>query len=273
LDQGSKARGELLAYDEPAPYERVDFGVGRSVVVVCDHARNRVPQSLGTLGLAPRHFYDHIAWDIGAEGVARGLAEKLRAPLIVGVYSRLVLDLNRSERDASAIPAISDGVLVPGNIALSQAARRQRFRAIHDVYHTAVDELLAENTTGSLCPTLIAIHSFTPQVSGIYRPWHAGVLWDKDPRVALPLLAALRAAGDIVVGDNEPYSGRHTADYTVDLHAELAGYAYGAIEIRQDQIQSVEGQQAWANRLFDALVPILDDEKIYSRRDGWSLEA
>lgn len=254
----------LLDGDEPLPFERREFGAGRSIVVVCDHASNRIPRRLGTLGLADHYLRDHIAWDIGAEGVATELAEMLRVPMIVGTYSRLVVDLNRAKHDASAIPPISDGVLVPGNVALNGFERRERLDAIHDVYHAALDRLLAENASVDRSPVVVAIHSFTPQVSGIGRPWHAGVLWDKDPRVALPLLAALRAPGDIMVGDNEPYSGRHPADYTIDSHAERNGYAHAAIEIRQDQIQSRQGQRAWAERLFHALTPILEIERIYS---------
>jgi len=258
MDQGATKARAVFDSEDPPPFERFDFGSGRSIVVICDHARNQIPRQLGTLGLADHHLQDHIAWDIGA---------RLRVPLIVGGYSRLVVDLNRAKHDASAIPSISDGVLVPGNIALDRVARQERFSAIHDVYHHAVDRLLAETRTDDHCPVIIAIHSFTPQVSGVSRPWHAGVLWDKDPRVALPLLAALRAPGDIMVGDNEPYSGRHAADYTIDTHAEPNGYAHAAIEIRQDQIQSRHGERAWAERLFHALAPIFEDKRIYARQE------
>jgi predicted N-formylglutamate amidohydrolase len=258
----------LLGADDPPVFERWDFGSGRSMVVVCDHARNSMPRSLGTLGLAENHLTDHIAWDIGAEGVARGLAERLEAPLVLGGYSRLVVDLNRAKSDVSAIPPISDGVLVPGNLSLDEVSRRERFAVLHDAYHAAVDRVLEENTSPGRCPVMIAVHSFTPQVSGVRRPWHAGILWNKDHRVALKLLAALRADGDVLIGDNEPYSGRHPADYTIDSHAELRGFAHAGIEIRQDLIHSPQGQRDWAERLYAALTPILQDPRMFSRLDG-----
>ncbi len=236
------------------------------MLVVCDHARKNVPRALGDLGLASHHLSDHIGWDIGAEGVARRLAERLGSTLVCGAYSRLVVDLNRAPRDPSAIPAISDGILVPGNIGLDRRARALRIESIHMPYHDVVDALLDEKHRLFGFAAMIAVHSFTPRVSGIWRPWHAGVLWDKDSRIAIPLLQSLRANADIVVGDNEPYSGRHTADYTIDLHAEGGGLAYAAIEIRQDQIQSERGQTAWADRLCEALEPILG---VVNLSTGW----
>ncbi len=250
---------ELLQRDEPEAFERIDFGSAGPVLVVCDHARNRVPRSLGRLGLADHHLSDHIGWDIGAEGVAKALAERLGSTVIVGQYSRLVVDLNRAARDPSVIPAMSDGILVPGNVGIDPLARKARIESIHEPYHAAVDAVIAEKHEIYGYAAMIAVHSFTPRISGIWRPWHAGVLWDKDSRIAVPLLQSLWAQNnDVVVGDNEPYSGRHTADYTIDLHAEGGGLAYAGIEIRQDQIQWQSGQTEWAERLHAALEPVLE---------------
>lgn len=252
------ARPGLLDGEDPPPFARDDSAQASPILVVCDHAGLRVPRRLGDLGLDGRHLQDHIGWDIGAEGVARGLGERLRATVVTGTYSRLVVDLNRAARDRSVIPAISDGVLVPGNVGLDEDTRAARLASIHDPYHATVDAALEDKHREFGCAAMIAVHSFTPRVSGIWRPWHVGVLWDKDTRIALPLLAALRAMPGLVVGDNEPYSGRHPADYTIDSHAEPHGIPYAAIEIRQDRIQSREGQAEWAERLHLALAPILE---------------
>lgn len=248
----------LLGDGDPEPFSHFEFDRERAVLVVCDHAGQHMPRALANLGLAEHHLRDHIAWDIGAGAVARRLAERLGATLIAASYSRLVVDLNRAETDPSLIPPISDGILIPGNIGLTAENRCSRIEAIFVPYHSAIDGVLNRMTSTGKNPVMIAIHSFTPRISGVWRPWHAGVLWDKDPRIAVPLLEALRARGDVVIGDNEPYSGRHTADYTIDRHAEGNGLPYAAIEIRQDQIQTSEGQSGWSERIFDAVMPILN---------------
>ena len=179
-------------------------------------------------------------------------------------YSRLVIDLNRRPGDATVIPPISDGVLIPGNLGLTQAERDARGLAFHTPYHVAIEAQIERRSANGCLPVFIGVHSFTPRFHGTSRPWHAGVLWDRDPRVAVPLLASLRADGSFVIGDNEPYSGRHTADYSIDLHAETKGLAHVGIELRQDLIADEAGQQRWAAILGDALEPILADDSIYA---------
>lgn len=253
----------LLAPDEPPPFERLPGGGSRPIVVVCDHASNRIPRALAGLGLPEAKLGEHIAYDIGAAGVARALAACFGAPAVLGGYSRLVVDLNRNLRDPSAMPAISDGTLVPGNLGLDADARAVRVDEIYAPYHEAVADLLESRSADGRTPLLVAVHSFTPTNHGVRRPWHFGVLWDKDPRLAIPLMQGLRARGDVVVGDNEPYSGRHPADYTIDHHAEPAGIAHAAIEIRQDLITDEPGQRSVAERLAAALAPLVDDASLY----------
>ena len=253
--------------EDAPPFEAQSPGPNAgSVIVICDHASNALPRRLATLGLAARRLDEHIAYDIGAVGVARHLAIELEAGYVFGRYSRLAADLNRSARDRSVIPAISDGVLVPGNLGLTAHERAARIEALHEPYHREIDRMLTAQVEAGSPPVVVAIHSFTPSISSIPRPWHVGVLWDKDARLAIPLLAAFRAQGDLLVGDNEPYSGRHPADYSIDHHAERGGFAHAAIEIRQDLIATPTEQRDWAIRLGRILRPILEDRRLYARR-------
>jgi predicted N-formylglutamate amidohydrolase len=254
---------ELLAPGEPSPVG-IREGIGQPrMLVICDHASNLLPASLAGLGVDAARLGEHIAYDLGALGVARGVAEQFGAPFVFGRYSRLAADLNRAPGDASAVPAISDGVLVPGNVGLTPDERMRRIRALHDPYHAHIANFIAGAMQRGIRPILVSIHSFTPTISRIKRPWEAGVLWDKDPRVAIPLLAALRREG-VLVGDNEPYSGRHTADYTLDRHAEGNHLAHAAIEIRQDCILSAGSQHIWAERLARVLKPIVANEALHA---------
>lgn len=257
----------LIGAGEPPAFSVVRSGTarpnGREIVFVCDHASNRIPAALGRLGLDERHLLDHIAWDIGAAAVAVKLIEWLGGRGGLGGYSRLVVDLNRSLRDASAFAPISDGVLIPGNLGLDESAKAARAEAFYWPYHHAVDRALDDATSSEATPVMIAVHSFTPRLHGIERPWHVGVLWDKDPRLPLRLLAALRSHRDIVAGDNEPYSGRHPADFTIDHHAEPRGIAHVSLEIRQDLIRDEPGQRRWAERLAEVLAEALDTPELY----------
>lgn len=253
----------LIAPDEPAAFQVVRGDPDCPVLLACDHASRRIPRSLGTLGLPDRYLDDHIAWDIGAAAVARILRRRLGCHAVLANYSRLVVDLNRDVRDSTVMPAISDGVLVPGNLSLSAAQRSQRVRAIFTPYHQAMRRAVASLTTADQRPVMINVHSFTPRQHGLRRPWDIGVLWDADARLSLPLLARLRSGGDICVGDNMPYSGRHPADFTLDHHAETLGLAHVGIELRQDLIADARGQALWGDKLVQALEPVLSDGDLY----------
>jgi predicted N-formylglutamate amidohydrolase len=257
---------ELLAADEPPAFERFELGHRFPVVVACDHASRRIPRALGQLGLPQAAMQRHIAWDIGAAEVARALARRLEVTAVLANYSRLVIDCNRHIQDSTSIVGESDGQLVPGNASLTPAARELRARACFWPYHEALEAALQALCNGPRVPALIAIHSFTPAMDGRDRPWHCGVLWDQDPRIAVPLIEALRSVAGLVVGDNEPYSGRHPADYTIDQHAESRGWPHVCIEIRQDLITETEGAHSWADRLARMLEPVLGDPGLYRQR-------
>ena len=255
----------LIQDDEPAAFEVIRGGAERRLIIACDHASRAIPRSLGTLGLADRYLEDHIAWDIGAAAVARILCRRLGGVAVLANYSRLVVDLNRDLDDATAMPAISDGVLIPGNMGLSETQRAHRIGELFKPYHEAVRREIMALTSPDRAPAMISVHSFTPRQHGLARPWDMGVLWDADARLALPLMARLRSSGDIRVGDNEPYSGRHPADYTHDHHAESLGLACAGIEIRQDLVAGPDGQAAWGDRLARALESVLTDDRLYRR--------
>ncbi|MCS6948341.1 MAG: N-formylglutamate amidohydrolase [Steroidobacteraceae bacterium] len=235
-------------------------------LIVCDHASNKIPAPLGHLGLPRTDLERHIAWDIGAAALALSLAQRLQLPCVQSGYSRLVIDCNRSLDDPSSILTHSDGTDIPGNRNLSDAERQLRAALIFEPYHAAIErEMTRLAAGGAVTPALIAVHSFTPVLAGRERPWHCGVLWDTDGRIALPLLAALRRDPNLQVGDNEPYSGRHPSDYTVAVHAERFGRPHVCIEVRQDLLLDDAGVDGWSQRLAEALAAVLSDDSLYRR--------
>lgn len=227
------------------------------LLLVCDHASRAIPHSLENLGLPEEQLGRHIAYDIGAAALTRRLVERFSATAVLSGYSRLVIDPNRDLEDPTAIPVISDGVVIPGNRALDAAAQAQRVDAVFRPYQEAVGREVARVRARGQVPILLSVHSFTPEMRGVARPWHIGVLWDRDPRLPLPLLSALRADGRWRVGDNEPYSGRDTTGGTVETHATPAGYPNALLEVRQDLIDDESGVALWAQVLGDALEPLL----------------
>jgi predicted N-formylglutamate amidohydrolase len=249
----------FLGPDDPPPF--IEIPGAAPIVLTCDHASNIVPRALSRLGLPAERMAEHIAWDIGAAAVTRRLAALLEAPAVLCGYSRLVIDCNRAPADPSSIPAMSDGVSIPGNDRLAPEARTLRQDAILTPYHEAIGRCIAAVAARGAVPALIAIHSFTPVMNGIVRPWHVGILWDEDGRVAVPLLAALRAEPGLVVGDNLPYSAREPRGYTVEHHAARRGLPHVAIELRQDLVAGAPGAAAWATRLATALKAILKPGK------------
>jgi predicted N-formylglutamate amidohydrolase len=244
----------LLAADEPPPFEILNPNAASAWVINCDHASNRVPRALGTLGLSDAERARHIGWDIGAAAVTRGLVERLDAWAILQAYSRLVIDCNRRPDVASSIPVRSENTDVPGNIGISPEAAAQRRREIFDPYHAAIAAELDTRQAAGRHTLLVAMHSFTPIYDGIYRPMQAAVLYNRDPRLARALYHRLCAEPGLVVGDNEPYHVADDTDYAVPVHAEPRGLAHVEIEIRQDLIEDEAGQAEWIER-FARLLP------------------
>jgi predicted N-formylglutamate amidohydrolase len=267
-NQGTDVNGSLCGASEPAPFELIAVPPQRPALIVCDHAAARIPASLGTLGLRPASLADHIALDIGAAAMTRALSEQLGLPAVLTAYSRLVVDCNRRLDDPTAFPPSSDGVAIPGNTGLDDGHRAARSEALYWPYHHQVRDQLTSLESLGAAPALIAVHSFTPSMNGLARPWEIGILWDKDPRIPVALMDRLRARGDIQVGDNEPYSGKHPADFTVDHHAEAEGLPHVSIEIRQDLITTQAGIDRWSGLLAESLAPLLDDPQLYCHWSG-----
>ena len=259
---------EKTTYKEYATHVLIPGEGSIPVLFVCDHASQHIPDELSNLGVAESCLNEHIAWDIGAADVARELGRLLSAPVVLATHSRLVVDCNRNLDDPSAFPAVSDGIVVPGNANLSTAERESRANAFYWTYHHAVRDELRRLESLAAAPALIGVHSFTPQMDGISRPWHIGALWDKDERLARGLMDNLETGKDLVVGDNQPYSGRHPADFTLDHHAEAEGLPHLGIEIRQDLIETQAGAVHWAGIIAEALLPVLNDAGLFTHRAG-----
>jgi predicted N-formylglutamate amidohydrolase len=223
---------------------------GRSpFLFTCDHYGRLIPRALGNLGLPESELVRHIAWDIGIAGVAEMLADALDVHLVAQRYSRLVIDCNRPPGVASSIPLISEATTIPRNEGLSAAEAETRRREIFDPYHRRIDEIIEARLHRGQPTVLVSLHSFTPVYAGIARPWHVGTLYHRDHTLSPLLLQSLRAEGDLVVGDNEPYAVSDITDYTIPVHGEMRGLINTGIEIRQDLIGDQSGQRQWAERL------------------------
>jgi predicted N-formylglutamate amidohydrolase len=246
-------RQSLLAADEPPPVRIVNAAGPSRFLLIGDHAGNVVPRGLASLGLGESELNRHIGWDIGIATLGEGLAARMDAVFVAQVYSRLVIDCNRSAAQADSIADVSDGTAIPGNQALSDADRAARFAEIHEPYQAAIGAELArrdeQGDEGGERTILIALHSFTPSMRGHDRPWHIGILHDQgDTRFAQAMLTELRAEPDLVVGDNEPYR-MDQIDYTIPRHAYPAGRPYAEIEIRQDLLATAERCARWVDIL------------------------
>jgi predicted N-formylglutamate amidohydrolase len=257
------SRALKIMPDDPAacreqafrPYQLIAGDAGERLILLCDHASNALPPAYGDLGLKGDSLERHIAYDIGAERVTRHLAARARAPAALAGFSRLLIDPNRGEDDPTLVMRISDGALIPRNARIGADEIAWRVEAYWRPYRRACAGLIDAVLARGQVPVLLGIHSFTPCLKGVSRPWEAGVLWDMDPRLALPLIEGLRAEG-IAVGRNEPYDGALLGDSMYE-HSTLRGLPGALIEIRQDLVATPEQCEAWAERLARLLAPIL----------------
>jgi predicted N-formylglutamate amidohydrolase len=247
------ARDGLLGANDPPPVDVINPRGRSPFLLIGDHCGNRLPDALGTLGLGAADRERHIAWDIGTAALGACLAHRLDAVFVRQVYSRLAIDCNRDPDAADAIPEISDGTTIPGNTRLSTDERGARIAAIHRPYQAAIAAEIARRAQAGQPTLLVSLHSFTPAMNGVARPWHIGILHDgASDAMALRLLDWLRAQERWVVGDNAPYVMDAT-DHTVPRHAFAAGLPYAEIEVSQQELASEAGVAAWCDALGEGL--------------------
>ena len=242
---------------EDAPFRVEGAARPSRWLVTCDHATNRVPDWVagGDLGIARADMARHIAYDVGALGLATDLGRLLDAPMIASDFSRLVIDPNRGEDDPTLLMRLYDGTVIPANKAADAAERLRRLERLHRPYHAALEDLAARHPRRCIC----AIHSFTPQLRGRPpRPWQVGILYShRDSRLGSAMVRACREQGWIT-GDNQPYSGHLDGD-SIDRHALAHGRPNLLIELRNDLIGDAAGQRQWARRLAPVIEAVLAD--------------
>ncbi len=245
---------KLLEAGDPPPVTVIRPDAPSPFLLVCDHAGNRIPRKLGTLGVSETDRRRHIAWDLGAAGMAQRVSEMLDAALVLQSYSRLVIDCNRDPKVESAMSLISETTEIPGNRDLERREIEARIAEIFQPYHDRITALMDARAAAGRATILVALHSFTPHYAGSgARPWHIGILYNRDDRLPRILLELLGAEPDLTVGDNEPYEISDETDYTIPLHGERRGVVHVEIELRHDQIETEDGQMAWAERLVHFL--------------------
>jgi predicted N-formylglutamate amidohydrolase len=242
-----------IAAVEAGSYRILPGRSNAGLIILCDHACNAFPDGYGTLGLPAAQLKRHIAYDIGAEAITERLSKSLGAPALLTRFSRLLIDPNRGDDDPTLIMRLSDGAVIPGNRHLDDDERAKRIDLYWRPYHQAVDRVIEQCLASGTPPAILSIHSFTDNWKGVPRPWHVGILWDKDPRLAKPLLDGFATGGDLIVGDNEPYKGCLRGD-TMWQHATERGLAHAIIEYRQDLVADTAGQRAWADRTREIML-------------------
>ncbi len=237
------------------PFSIVNQNGTSAYVLSCEHASFYIPEHLSQLGLDPKIIRRHIGWDIGAANVTNELSSSLDAISVHSNVSRLVIDCNRHPDHPTSIPEISDNTVIPGNMDISKDDRADRLKNYFQPYHDALRQTLngALHRHPNRAPALVSIHSFTPSMGGFNRPWHIGILWDRDQRLAQLLVSTLGTNTDLVIGENEPYSGHDMAGHSIRYHAQNRGIPNVLIEVRQDLISTPKGVKTWAKQLHDAL--------------------
>jgi len=255
-DPAGCAPAPLVAPSLNESYEILPGRSDAGLLLICDHAVNALPEGYGTLGLRGGELERHIAYDIGAYAVTRRVAQALGVPAISTRFSRLLVDPNRGLDDPTLIMRLSDGAVVPGNGKIDAEERARRVATYYEPYHLAIDGLIEQCMAAGVPPVLLSIHSFTELWKGAPRPWHAAILWDRDYRFSVPLLEALRAQQDLVIGENEPYDGKLAGD-CMWQHGTRRGLAHTILEVRQDLIRDEGGQAQWAERIAKAAAGIL----------------
>ncbi len=265
----TSAPRKLLLAAEPLPFRIENASGAAQALVLCDHASFRVPRALKDMGLKKNVLKRHIGWDIGAEDAALHIARAFGAPAVIAQYSRLVVDLNRGPHYRECMPETSDHVKIPANADLNKKDREQRLAEIYRPYHKAAARVIDRQIAAKRPPLILSIHSMTPRMDGVSRPWHMSLLWNREAKLARCVAQALRRARpDILVGENEPYTltGERFVGSTIWRHTEERGLPYLLVEFRQDLVDTRQKAAAWAEVFIKAVRPVLDDPETFAGR-------
>jgi len=222
------------------------------LLLTCEHASPSIPERYGNLGLAAEALYDHIGWDIGAATLTRELCAFLDTAAVLSNVSRLVVDCNRQITDHDVIPEKSHGILIPGNLALSEAERNQRLSAFYHPYHETIDRAVQDRGV----ELLLSVHSFTPSLAGRSRDFDAGVLFDDFEDLASGLARQLADAG-LAVRMNEPYSGLDGLIFSAREHGRRNEISYLEIEINNRLLRNPDDIRRIARRIAASVEAIL----------------
>ena len=247
------AGSAILSDEDGAPVETVNPDGRADVVLICEHAANRIPGALDALGLDRETRISHVAWDPGAAQVARAMADRLDAPLFLQRFSRLVYDCNRPVFADSAVPAVSERYAIPGNDGLDAGARAARQAAIYLPFRDTIAAFVRGRIDAGRPPMIVTVHTFTPVFQGSRRTTELGVLHDADARLADAVLALLAADGGLKVRRNDPYGPEDGVTHTLKVQALGHGLPNVMFEIRNDLVADAAQQRAFAERLSRAV--------------------
>ena len=235
-------------------FETLNESGSSPVLLLCEHASNFIPPEYQSLGLSPADLERHIAWDIGAAGVARELARLIDAPAFLGQCSRLLIDLNRPLSSPTSIVTQSESTAIPGNVSLDEPERARRAALYFEPFHRSVERLLEARRRTRRPALIVAIHSFTPTFHGEARPWEAGIIYDKGAAFAEATLERLRLHDTALnVGANVPYAVAPEDYYGLLVYGDYAGRPAMLVEVRQDLLLRPDQQSSWARRLAAAI--------------------
>lgn len=224
----------------------------KGLIILCDHATNHIPDGYENLGLTEDVLGQHVAYDIGAAAVTRKMCELMGVSAVLAPVSRLLIDCNREPDSPTLVPAISDGITIPANVDLPPSALQARKDAYYTPFHDACASLVEAHLDEGVVPLVVGMHSFTHEMGGEKRPWHAGFLWNRDPRLAQAMIGLMERETDLVIGDNLPYSGKDLY-YTMERHGAAHGLPQTTIEIRQDLLMKPSMTDEWAALMADIL--------------------
>ena len=271
---GFRWRDGLLGPTDADPVGHERPNASSPFLLICDHAGNRMPESLGQYGLTSEDFDRHYAYDIGALSVSRAISTALDAELVYQRYSRILIDCNRPPHSAGAFVKQIDGVRIVRNESLENGHLASRITEVFHPYHSRIEAAIGRRLSEANPPVVVSVHSFTPHHSDFpdERPWHIGVLYNRDCRFASALIETLQAEPNLIVGINQPYVVDDYCDYAIPVHCERLGLLHVEIEIRQDLITSSEGQAEWGSRLATLLPTSLSNMQAMPTSDFGTAE-
>lgn len=203
-----------------------------ALVLTCEHAGNLIPPTFQYLFKgADGELEAHTGWDPGSLEITRTLAEHFGVEYFSYEYTRLLIEVNRSEKHAQLYSKYSQKLMSQDKNFL--------LKTYYQPYRRKIEGVMRDFLEDNFIVVHLAVHTFTPIWEGKEREVEIGLLFDEtregEATFCRQWLQEIKSIDPIrEVKMNEPYQGADDG-FTTYLRTRFSDDEYLGLELEVSQ--------------------------------------